>query len=338
MRRSVAGNSALAHEGTVNRMDETESFHFVSQDGPKIYVRTWAKEASGRDRTGKGVVLISHGMMEHAGRYADFATALCEAGYLVYANDLRGHGLTVPTEEDLGLPGPDALDGMVRDMHQLRGIIEARHPGTPVFFFGHSLGSLLVQSYMSRFGDGLRGVVLCGTTGKAGPIVLLGILLARIQMALFGRDWRSQMLHRLTFSGYNKRFQPCRTPYDWLSRDTESIDKYVKDPRCGFVLSTEFFYDFARFLRRLHQRSTVRAIPADLPVFIVAGANDPVGQYGRGIDRLLRQYAEVGIHEVTHHIYPNGRHELLNDFGSTEVTKDIIAWLDKRAAPVVAGG
>ena len=317
-------------------MDETESFHFISPEGPKVYVRMWSEGGPLRDGTAKGVVLVSHGMMEHAGRYADFATALCKAGYLVYANDLRGHGLTAPTEEALGLPGPDALDGMVRDMHQLRGIIEARHPGSPVFFFGHSLGSLLVQSYMSRFGAGLSGAVLCGTTGKAGPVVYLGILLARIQMVLWGRNWRSQMLHRLTFAGYNKRFQPCRTPYDWLSGDVDAVDKYVKDPRCGFVLSTEFFYDFARFMRRLHQQSTIRAIPPDLPVYIVAGANDPVSQYGRGIQRLLRQYAKVGIREVTHYIYPNGRHELLNDLNRNEVIEDIVAWLDNRVAPVVA--
>ena len=302
-----------------------KTFTFTSPDGTNIFVRTWSNST----KIGtKGIVQIAHGMMEHSGRYRRLAAALTEADYLVYANDHRGHGNTAPSLDALGNVCTDALSLMVEDLHQLTQIIREQNQDLPIFLFGHSMGSFLAQKYICSFGNEIHGVILSGTSGKYGPIINLGIWLAHREMRNKGANWKSRKLHQLTFGGYNKKFVPIRTEYDWLSRDTMEVNRYMNDPLCGTLFSCQFYYDFMRFLKKLHAYQNISSIPKELPVFIFAGSNDPVSKNGKGILQLVRLYEQLGLKNISYKLYQDGRHEMLNETNRDEVTTDIISWLN----------
>lgn len=304
---------------------EESKLTFHAEDGTEIFVRKWSPEAVNDI---KAVVQVAHGLMEHSARYTGFAVALAQAGYVVYANDHRGHGHTAKTMDEIGCVGEDGLNWMVKDMAQLTRLIQSQHKNSPVFMFGHSMGSFLAQKYMGYYGNEVQGVILSGTSGKMGPIVNVGIWLARREMRIKGVNWRSQKLHRVSFGGYNKQFKPRETEFDWLTRDRAEIQKYMDDPLCGTIFSSQFFYEFALFLKGLHSKDSMAAIPHHLPVYIFAGDKDPVSKSGKGIHQLVQWYQAVGMNHVTVKLYPSGRHEMLNEVNRDEVIGDIISWLD----------
>jgi alpha-beta hydrolase superfamily lysophospholipase len=300
-------------------------FTFKDAGGVEIFVYKWLPE---EDTKVKGAVQIAHGMAEHAARYERFADSLTNAGYIVYANDHRGHGKTAGSLENVGYLGEDGYNWMIKDMKQLNDIIREQNPGIRVFLFGHSMGSLLSQKYISLYGDTLKGVVLSGTSGKQGLILDLGIMIAKREMKKNGPKAKSPTLNNMTFGANNKAFEPGRTSFDWLNRDEAEVDKYIDDPYCGGVFSTEFFYDFARGFKEIHRRDIMKRIPRDLPVYFMSGDKDPVGKECKTVVKLIETYKNLGIKDVTYKFYKDGRHEMLNEKNRDEVTADIIKWLD----------
>lgn len=278
----------------------------------------------------KGVVQIAHGMAEWAGRYDEFAKKLVNSGYKVYANDHRGHGNSVKNVNDIGFLGKDGFNAMVEDMKIVHDLIRKENPDVPIFLLGHSMGSFLAQSYVTKYGDDLKGVIYSGSNGKQGAVLNAGILIARLQVLFLGEKAKSKLLDSMTFGTYNKSFSPCRTSYDWLSREPNKVDKYVKDPYCGGVFTTSFFYDFFKGLKSLYEKENINRIPKDLPVCILSGKMDPVGEFGKGIARLEKFYRDQGIIDVHVKIYDDSRHEILNETNKDEVTDDIIAWISDR--------
>jgi alpha-beta hydrolase superfamily lysophospholipase len=274
----------------------------------------------------KAVVQIAHGLAEHAGRYASAAEVLSRAHYVVYANDHRGHGHSVKTLDDLGFFAErDGWNRCVDDLWQLNRRIAADHPGVPIVLFGHSLGSFMVQQFIAAHGGTLAGAVLSGSNGKPAPILPLGILLARIERLRVGARGRSSLIHALMFGGFNKRFKPARTAFDWLSRDAAEVDKYVADPLCGFQSSVQLYLDVLGALRKLAEPSLQACIPKKLPIYICNGSCDPVSQ---NIKQLVAAYCAANLENVTHRVYLEGRHESLNEINREEVLRDLIAWLD----------
>lgn len=302
------------------------NFSFKDREGAEIFVYKWAPED---EKSVRGVVQIAHGMAEHAGRYERFAGELTNSGYIVYANDHRGHGRTAGRALDIGYCGEDGFNMMVEDMKELTSIIKKENESMPVFLFGHSMGSMLSQMYIALYGSEIKGAILSGTTGKKGPMLDFGIFLAKMQVIKLGVKTPSEKMNRITFSGYNRDFAPIRTSFDWLSRDEEEVDKYVNDPLCGGMFSAGFFYDFLRGLRKIHSREIMRRIPRELPVFFISGEKDPVGKRCRTIARLIEEYKSLGIKDVTFKFYENGRHEILNEVNRDEVMRDIIEWMGR---------
>jgi alpha-beta hydrolase superfamily lysophospholipase len=190
-----------------------EDFTFKDGGDVEIFVYKWLPEDMSKVR---GVVQIAHGMAETAARYERFAGALTKAGYIVYANDHRGHGKTAKTVENVGYLGEDGFNWMVKDMKQLNDIIKNDNPNLPVFLFGHSMGSMLSQSYITLYGDSIKGVILSGTSGKQGLILSLGIKMARGEVEKIGPKTPSEKLNKMTFASYNNEFKPVRTDFDWL--------------------------------------------------------------------------------------------------------------------------
>lgn len=302
-----------------------ETFTFVDPQKYEIFVYKWSQDSG---CPVKAAIQIAHGMAETAARYERFAKALTEAGYIVYANDHRGHGMTAKFPEKVGFMGTDGLNWAVEDMHRLHQIIQAENPSIPRFLLGHSMGSFLTQQYISLYGAGLQGVILSGTSGKQGFILNLGAVLAKWVMVLKGAQTPSPFLDQLTFGSYNNHFKPNRTKFDWLSRDEAEVDAFMADPFCGAIFSAGYFYDLCCLLKRIHQLANQRHIPVDLPIYLFSGTQDPVGNYTKTIHRLIQTYQTLGIGDVTCKFYPEGRHEMLHEINRDEVTRDIIEWLD----------
>jgi len=305
---------------------KSETFNFKANDGQTISAYKWLPA----DKSNiKAVMQIAHGMAEHASRYEDFAKVLIESSYGVYANDHRGHGKTAGSLDNIGYFAPHNGWGLVvGDMYKLNSIITKNHPGLPIYLLGQSMGSFLVRSYIMRYRDKLSGVVLIGTSGDPGPLKYLAILIAKLEMKIKGKKAKSPLLDNLSFGGYNRIFAPNRTKFDWLSRDTSAVDKYVDDPFCGDIFSAGFFYDLLTGVKDIGNFSNIENISKDLPILFLSGEDDPLGNKTRGVLQVYDLFKKAGIKDVHYKFYPGARHEILNEVNKEEVCQDIIEWLD----------
>ncbi|MCW5730795.1 MAG: alpha/beta hydrolase [Alphaproteobacteria bacterium] len=272
-------------------------------------------------------------MAEHGGRYGRFAAALAAAGIAVHAGDHRGHGRTAARAEDLGFFAErDGWRRVLDDLWQINRNLAVQHPGLPIFFFGHSMGSFLGQQFMAEHGAALAGVILCGSNGPPGPLVTLGRLVAQIERFRLGPRGRSALLNQLSFGEFNRAFRPARTEFDWLSRDPAEVDAYIADPLCGFVCCTELWCELLANLPRIAAPEMLARLPRDLPLLVIAGTADPVSAGTRGLTRLLAAWQAAGLTHFAHIFYKDARHELLNETNRDEVTGDILRWLLDRLA------
>jgi alpha-beta hydrolase superfamily lysophospholipase len=256
------------------------------------------------------------------------AEALTAARYVVYAHDHRGHGQTAEGAGELGWFGPGGFDRVVEDLGQVIGDARSKYGGLPLFLLGHSMGSYIAQSYIIESGSALRGVVLSGSSGKPSLVASAGRWVARLERLRQGAKGKSKLLGDLSFGAFNKSFGKTRTEFDWLSRDAAEVDKYIADPLCGFMVSTDLWVEVLDAVARNADPARQQRVPRDLPVLIIAGSEDPVGERTKTLVQLAGAYRRAGVVDVTEKYYPGGRHEMLNETNRDEVTRDIIAWLD----------
>ncbi|HHV12691.1 MAG TPA: alpha/beta hydrolase [Clostridiales bacterium] len=307
----------------------SDNFTFNSDEGTKIFVYVWKPDENVRV---KGIVQISHGMAETAERYERFAEALAKDGFIVYANDHRGHGKTAGSVDKLGyLADKDGFDWIVEDLHKLSVIIKKEYSDLPLFLFGHSMGSFAAQRYLMLYGRDLKGAILSGSNGRQGIMLNVAAYLAGKEVKKHGRKEKSDKMNQLLFGSYNNKFKPNRTEYDWLSRDNEEVDKYINDPFCGTVFPGGFFYDLMIGLKKIESSGDLEQIPKSLPIFIFSGEMDPVGKMGKGVKKLFDTYKQHGLNDVTLKLYPGGRHEMLNEINKDEVMKDVSGWINRHA-------
>jgi alpha-beta hydrolase superfamily lysophospholipase len=309
------------------------TFSYTAPDGAKIFVYLWLPDSQSDV---KAVVQIAHGMAEHAGRYERFAKTLVEAGYAVYSSDLRGHGKTVGSLDKLGhFADEKGWETVVDDLHILMGIIKKENPQLPVFLFGHSMGSFFARHYAMLYGNEIVGLVLSGTAGDPGLGGKIALLIGKREAKKKGRKAKSPTMDKLLFGMYNKAFKPNRTKFDWLSRDTAEVDKYINDPMCGKVLSAGLYCDVIKGLFFINKRDNISKIPKNLPIYLFSGTLDPVGAKTpwsgktKGVLQVYNNFVKAGIQDVTYKFYPGGRHEMLNELNREEVFKDVITWLNK---------
>ena len=306
---------------------KTYEFYFKGKNKLDIHVYKWEPEDG---RKIKGIIQIAHGMAETASRYERFAKFLTGKGYVVYANDHRGHGKTAGEVSNLGYLGDkDGFRYLVEDMYLLTQKIKEEYKELPLFLFSHSMGSFAAQEYIMHYGEELKGAILSGTNGKQGILLDLGLLVAKRQAKKHNRREQSPLLDKLIFGSYNKQFKPNRTPFDWLSRDEKEVDKYIANPFCGTVFTVGFFNDFLSELKYIEAKENINKVPKDLPIYIFAGDKDPVGRNGKGILTLYNTYKQAGIKNVSYKLYPGGRHEMLNEINRDEVMRDTLAWIEK---------
>ena len=276
---------------------------FKSFDDAEIYVHEWLDVSRP-----VGVVQIIHGMAEHAGRYEPYARFLNEHGYLVIADDHRGHGKT--DRATLGYRAGDMFADTVQDERLLTAHYRERFLGLKYFVFGFSYGSFLTQSYISGCSEPIDGAVIAGSNYKKDAEVYLGSAVAALGCAFCGAEKPAKLIEKLSFGAYAKKFDDG----NWLSTDANNNAEYAADPLCGFTCSFRFYKDFCRGLKRLYTKKYIAGLKKSLPLLLVSGAQDPVGDMGEGVKKLCSFYREkAGMHDVTLKLFEGSRHEFLNE-------------------------
>ena len=275
---------------------------------------------------------ISHGMCEYIGRYHWFMEALCQMGFVVFGNDHIGHGES-SQPEDYGFFGEkNGYRHLIADLHRMTIIVKEKYPNLPVFLFGHSMGSFVARLYLSKYASEIDGAILCGSSGP-NPLTKAGILAASAGIRLKGDRWRSSQLSSIAFGNYNDRYDPQYTTHDWLTRDLSVIENYQHDPKCTFLFTASGLRDLFRMLDLCNSKQWFRSLPKNFPLLLISGDMDPVGGYGKGIITIEQKLLEAGMMDVSMILYPEARHELLNELNREEVLADIHNWL-KEQLPV----
>lgn len=305
-----------------------DEFYFPSKDGnTEIHTIEWKPESEVR-----AVLQICHGMVEYIGRYDEFAQFLCDRGYYVVGNDHLGHGKSVQAKSEYGFFNEKYGNVCVLgDIHTLRQRTMKRYPGVPYFMLGHSMGSSLLRQYIEMYGNGLAGVVLMGTVADHKKAALaFGKRLCRIMAAFRGWHYRSKLVDDLAIGGYNKKFKPAQTQADWITSDYERLEKYATDPLCTFRFTVNAYYNMFLGMMNMQRKESVYMIPKGLPVFFVSGADDPVGDFGKGVRKIYEKYQTAGIQDVTLRLYTGDRHEILNETDRQQVYEDLLEWFEER--------
>jgi len=297
------------------------TFKLTAQDGVEIFLYQWLPRLQATS-----AVQVIHGLAEHAARYRRLAEALTAQGYAVYACDLRGHGRTAANSDELGFFSErGGWRTCLDDLWQVNRCIAAENPGAPMVVLGHSMGATLARHFMVQHGDALAGVVLSGSSGQPTPLAMAGRVVARSEKLRLGPRGKSALIRSLTFGAFNKRFQPARTQFDWLSRDPAEVDKYVADPLCGFTASVQLWIDMLDAWCDIAK--TCNGVPKRLPIYVISGTRDPVSAGTKMLQPMLAQYRAAGL-QVEHKFYPEARHELLNEINREEVTIDLLKWIE----------
>ena len=279
----------------------------------------------------KAIVHIHHGMAEHAGRYARFAEALVAEGYGAYAHDHRGHGRTKGSDMSLGLfSKQDGWEAVLDDALAVNAHIRAENPTVPIVCFGHSMGSIIAFNFILRHADKVAGAALWNSGVKAGGLARVFSVILKVQRFFKGSDVPSNLARKATFDTWNKEFAPNRTEFDWLSRDEAEVDAYIADPLCGFPVTIGLWLDVLQGVRFAADDGNLARLPADLPVHLLAGEQDPCSEHGKAVENIADRMNAQGMSDVTLKLLTDTRHESLNELNRDQTTADFIAWLDAR--------
>lgn len=300
------------------------SFKLTTKDKTVLHVYKWeAKEK-------RAIIVIAHGMAEHSLLYNDFASFLASSGFVVYSADHRGHGKTAVSIESVGyLSDSDGWNKVVSDIEEVRIRAVEENKGLPVIMLGHSMGSLLIRTYITRHGDKIKGAILSGTTYVSRLMIALSRLLIKIELLTKDKKQPSPLLDNVVFGSYNKKFKPNKTKFDWISRDVEACKSYEADPFCGFVCSVGFYKDLADGLELIISKKEIEKIPKDLPLYIYSGSECPVGGRTKKVMKVIKMFKQAGIKNIEYKFYEGARHVPHNEINKKEVYQDVVAWINK---------
>jgi len=311
-------------------MIEKQEFFFGSRDGEhSLHAVKWIPE------TEKPVCILQviHGMTEHIVRYEEFAQFMAKKGILVVGDDHLGHGLSVKEGEIRGyFCKNDAATVLVRDEHRLKKMMQDQYPGIPYIILGHSMGSFILRNYLMRYGSGIDGAVIMGTGMLSKCTVGFGWLVTSLLSCFLGPKHVCRKLDKWLFSSYDKTFTKSDTDSgSWVSVNPENVKRFREDPLCRFVFTANGFQALMKLMWNLHDTERLKQMPRDLPVFFVSGGEDPVGDYGKGVEKVFRSFEEIGMAQVQIKLYPGDRHEILNEADRQEVYGDIYRFILQQA-------
>ena len=302
-----------------------EEFYFDSRDGRnKIHAVRYLPEEV--DVT--CVLQIVHGMAEYIERYEAFAKFMTDRGVVVTGEDHLGHGKSVAEGGTYGyFCSQDPATVVVRDVHRLKKMTQELYPSVPYVILGHSMGSFILRNYLCRYGTGITGAIIMGTGMQSPGLIRLSKAVAAIQRVFCGDRHVSRLLDKAAFGSYNKKIEKPRTKFDWLSRSAESVDRYIKDPLCGFTFTVNGFATLFELIARIQKKENLEKVPGTLPLLMLSGTDDPVGDYGEGVRRAYRSLKNAGVRDISLKLYKGGRHELLNETNRNTIMQDIYDWM-----------
>jgi alpha-beta hydrolase superfamily lysophospholipase len=303
----------------------------VADGGVEIFIRRWIPEKP------RAVLNIVHGMAEHSLRYGRLGRRLCAEGIEVWAADMRGHGKTA----DLAINDPakggllghcadkNAIQLVTADIDRINNSIIETCGHIPFFLMGHSWGSFLTQNYIETYSStSLAGCILSGTRGPDGFKIAISKPVMALIALIKGCRNPSALAYAFADGPFSKPFKPNRTPFDWLSRDEKEVDAYRDDPLSGKRCSAGFYRDLAVLLNQIHRPEALAGIRRDLPVYILCGSADPVGDMGDSPTALVNTYRDRGVADIEFVLYPDARHEALNEINREEVTGNLLRWIN----------
>lgn len=277
----------------------------------------------------RAVIQISHGMIDHIGRYKDLCEYFAERGIAVAGNDDLGHGRTAACPEDLGyFAERDGYKYVIDDLNKMNALIREHIPGVPVVMLGHSMGSFMARLYAVKYPDTLDGIIIHGT-GGANPLLAPGKIIAKLIRALRGSRHRSKLITSLAFGSYNSRFPKEEGENAWLTRDVERVSTRQTDPYTSYKFTVSAYIDLFTVLGESNSKEWYFRYPKDLPTLVVSGDADPVGDYGRGVKSVYDGLYAVGVKDLELKLYENARHELFNEFNREEVYDFLIKWTER---------
>ena len=300
-------------------------FWYDSKGAGKIHGCKWTPEGDV-----KAVLQIVHGIAEFVERYDEFAKFLNAHGIAVVAEDHMGHGQSINGE---GIQGyfHGGWFTAIDDTYQLLQDTKAEFPDVPYFLFGHSMGSFFARTILCRYpGSGIAAAVICGSAWQHAFALPALIKVIDGICKKNGETKPNETLQNMVFGGYNKKVEHPRTPYDWLSRDAKIVDAYVEHPLCGFTASAGLLREMMKGIHYIEQPKNLAAMKKDLPVFFIAGKDDPVGSYGKGIEKCMAEFRKAGMTDVSCRIYPLCRHEILNEINREEIFEDVLKWIESK--------
>lgn len=282
------------------------------------------------DQEVKGILQISHGMVEFIERYEEFAEYMTKKGFLVTGNDHLGHGDSVRSKDQYGFFNEKNGNAvLLLDLYQLQRKTKELYPNVPYFLLGHSMGSFLARQYLCLYGKELDGAIIMGTGYHSRFEAKLGMRLTKMIAAIKGWGYRSKFVNALAFGSYNRKFKPGRTDKDWLTKDEKIVDDYIKDERCQFLFTLNGYYNLFFSLAKLSNKDYIQKMPKNLPVLFVSGEDDPVGNFGKGVKKVVDTFKENGMKRVSCKMYPNDRHEILNELDRKNIYQDLYEWIQK---------
>ncbi len=302
-------------------------FTFPSTDGiHQVHAVEWLPP----EGEPKAVVQLVHGISEYIARYDAFARFLTAHGYAVVGHDHLGHGRTAAGPEEYGFfAEKDGWRYILKDTHTLRLDTGERFPGVPYFLMGHSMGSFVARGYLIEYSGTVDGCILSGTGQEAPGVISLGNVASSILGKLKGSRAHSAFLNKFSVGAYNARFKPNRTTADWISRDEAVVDAYLADPLCNFLPTIGMYRDIFKGMEFLSLPDNLRKMDSFVPVYLFSGDKDPVGEEGEGVRRVYSILRYNGVREVAIKLYPDGRHEMLNEINREEVFQDTLDWLEE---------
>ena len=307
-------------------------FTFLSADGKTpIHAVEWLPESQVR-----AVLQISHGVSEYILRYEPFAEYLTARGFAVVGHDHLGHGQSVAEGSARLYFGPKgSWNWVVDDIDQRRNLAKEKFPQVPYFLLGHSMGSFLARTYLIRYPGAVDAVVIMGTGQMPPAVIAGGMAVAAEEARRVGEDQVSPLVDKLSFGAYNKRFAPNRTNFDWLSLNQDNVDRYIADPLCGGNATIGLFREMLGGLSFIAKPKNLKRMNLNIPVLFISGEMDPVGDCGKGVQRANESFRKAGVRDVSLKLYPELRHEILNETCRETVYDDIYQWLAAKVPAAV---
>lgn len=306
-------------------MMRKESIAFKSEDGFIYTAVLWLPECEP-----KKMLQVVHGMTEHIGRYEQLAIYLTSLGIGLAGFDLRGHGHN-NKDSQCAYFNQNDWSMTLKDIHTFHLLLSERFNNTQHILLGFSLGSFLVREYFNLFSHRFSGSIIMGTGHQ--PKLILSIIIGLVQKEIkkIGYTNTNDFIRSLSFGTYNKKFSPNQTNVDWLCADKEQLNLYINDSLTKNDISARLFYELLSSMKRLTNKNSYQSWDKSMPVLLLSGSDDPVGDFKKGVLNVEKAMKKVGFTRIKCNFYNNARHDLLHEYqsGTTlEVFEDIKEWLE----------